>query len=158
MKQSKVEPSPKVSPVATQENTQTADVVVNEKPRSSKKLRLLTFLMSCLAVSGFVAAGIIYFQYSNLQNKLSLASTPTLVDETKVLTARISQVLLLPSDELPTVATVSDPEKLKDQAFFANSMTGDKVLIYSKSQKAILYRPSSGQIIEVAPLGDNQVN
>ena len=54
--------------------------------------------------------------------------------------------------EDPTVATVVDPERLRDQPFFANAKQGDKVLIYTNAKKAILYSPESNKIIEVAPV------
>lgn len=66
--------------------------------------------------------------------------------------AEVGKLMVLPTDETPTFATVSDPEKLKDQPFFANAEKGDKVLVYSSSRKAILYRPSLNKIIEVAPI------
>ena len=67
--------------------------------------------------------------------------------------AAVGALMVLPTHEQPTLATVSDPEKLKDQTFFANSQKGDQVLIYIQSHKAILYRPSLHKIIEVAPVG-----
>ncbi len=65
---------------------------------------------------------------------------------------QVSRHMVLPEGETPTVATVSDPSKLKDQRFFANAKKGDKVLIYSGAQKAILYDPVADRIIEVAPV------
>ncbi len=75
--------------------------------------------------------------------------------EIKDISAKISKLMVLPVDETPTLATVSDPEKLRDQAFFANAKTGFKVLVYSKSQKAILYDPYTNKIVEVAPINSN---
>jgi hypothetical protein len=66
--------------------------------------------------------------------------------------ASVSRHMVLPQNETPTVATVSDPEKLKDQPFFANAKKGDNVLIFSASKKAILYSPSLDRVIEVAPI------
>ena len=68
----------------------------------------------------------------------------------------VGKLMVLPVDETPTLATVSDPEKLRDQSFFANAKKGDRVLIYSSSRKAILYSPSLNKIIEVSPLNINQ--
>lgn len=64
--------------------------------------------------------------------------------------AKVSRLIVLPTDEQPTLATVSDIEKLKDQPFFTNAKNGDKVLIYPRSLKAILYSPSQDKIIEVS--------
>ncbi|OGI27112.1 MAG: hypothetical protein A2359_02520 [Candidatus Moranbacteria bacterium RIFOXYB1_FULL_43_19] len=72
--------------------------------------------------------------------------------EVKLITERIGKFMELPQGETPTLATVNDREKLEGQQFFLNSRNGDKVLVYPKAKKAILYRPSSGKIIEVANL------
>jgi hypothetical protein len=53
----------------------------------------------------------------------------------------------LPEDEVPTVATVMNLEKLREQPFFVNAERGDKVLIYPRAGRAILYRPSTGKVI-----------
>jgi hypothetical protein len=72
--------------------------------------------------------------------------------EIDMLVSKVAELISVPTDEKPTVATVQDKEALKDQAFFANAANGDKVIIYSNAKKAILYRPSNNRIIEVAPL------
>ena len=73
-------------------------------------------------------------------------------NELKQIVAKVDNLIELPSDEEPTLATISDQEKLKDQSFFANAQNEDKVLIYAKAGKAILYRPSTNKIVEVAPI------
>jgi hypothetical protein len=50
---------------------------------------------------------------------------------------------------------VVDINKLKGQQFFANGKNGDKIIIYSKANKAILFRPTTNKIIEVAPIKMN---
>lgn len=72
--------------------------------------------------------------------------------EAKILADRVGEHMFLPVDEVPTIATVSDPESLTDQSFFENAKKGDKVLIYSNAKKAILYDPSADKIITIAPL------
>lgn len=64
----------------------------------------------------------------------------------------VGKLIVLPTDETPTMATVSDPAKLSSQPFFAHAKVGDKVLVYTKAGKAILYNPSSNKIVEVAPV------
>ena len=70
--------------------------------------------------------------------------------EVSALIGDIERFMELPVDEQPTLATVSDRDKLKDQPFFAKAANGDKVLIYTKARKAILYRPSTKKVIEVS--------
>ena len=62
----------------------------------------------------------------------------------------VGKLYALPKDEKPSVATVKDKAKLTDQPFFKNAENGDITLIYSTAKLAILYRPSSKQIINVS--------
>lgn len=65
---------------------------------------------------------------------------------------QVGKLILLPTGETPTIATVVDPAKLKDQPFFAHAKVGDKVLIYTNARKAILFDAVNNKIVEVAPL------
>lgn len=71
------------------------------------------------------------------------------------LISQVGKLIILPENEQPTIATVSDLSKLAGQPFFAKAEVGDKVLIYQQAKKAILFRPSTNQIIELAPLNNN---
>lgn len=73
------------------------------------------------------------------------------VDELSDIQAKLSKSIVLPQEQ-PTFATVADITKLKNQPFFAHAANGDKVLIYPQAKKAIIYRPSTGKIIDVGPL------
>ncbi|MBP7811724.1 MAG: hypothetical protein KA054_02685 [Candidatus Moranbacteria bacterium] len=66
------------------------------------------------------------------------------------LVAHISKYLELPAGEMPTLLTVTDQERLSGQDLFASSQNGDKVLLYHEARKVILYRPSTGKIVNVA--------
>jgi hypothetical protein len=92
------------------------------------------------------------FSYKSQLQALKANPQKASQDEVKTLVARVGQLIVLPTDEEPTVATVADPEKLKDQTFFAQAKKGYRVLIYTKARKAILYDPVANRIIEVAPV------
>lgn len=96
------------------------------------------------------AAGAVYFYLDarDLRKNPQKASQ----EEIQELIKKVGYLIVLPKDEMPTIATVSDPEKLKDQPFFENARIGDRVLIYSKAKKAILYNPGRNKIVEVAPV------
>jgi hypothetical protein len=104
-----------------------------------------------LLVLAIIPSIYFYTQYQKAQNRLA-NPTQYAADEAKKLVDAVSKLMTLPTDETPTVATVNDKEKLKNQAFFANTENGDKVLIYTNAKKAILYRPTLNKIIDVAPV------
>lgn len=91
-----------------------------------------------------------YFKAKNIQ----IGSQTTTANEVQRIIDEVSKLIVLPNDEIPTMATIQDPTKLRSQPFFANAKEGDKVLIYTKAGKAILYDPIKKIIIEVAPLNN----
>jgi hypothetical protein len=76
-------------------------------------------------------------------------------EESEKLIAEVGELIVLPEGEKPTIATINDSERLKEQPFFSKAKNGDQVLIYSIAQKAILYDPIQRKIIEVSNLTEN---
>lgn len=119
--------------------------------------RLLTALVILALVAG---AGFFAWKYNEAKEDVDRLSNPQ--ESAKAanaeLIAKVSSHTEVPKNETPTVATVSDASKLKSQAFFAKAQNGDKVLIYTQAKRAVLYRPSTDKIIEIAPvnLGNTQ--
>ena len=85
---------------------------------------------------------------------LSVSQAQAQADSDK-LVSEVSLLIALPTDEKPTIATVSDITKVQDQPFFKSAKNGDKVLIYTNAKKAILYRPGEKRIIEVGAVNIN---
>ncbi len=116
-------------------------------PSNNLKGVLVVLGVLTLILAG--TSGVLYKQVRQLKvNPQEVAQ-----EENAKIIDMVGKLVLLPEGEAPTIATVTDPEKLKaEQAFFAKAMEGDKVLIYTRALKAIMYRPSENKIIEVAPL------
>ena len=112
----------------------------------SPQKRLITTL--AIAIVALVAVGgYLYWQLQLTKDPAKVAER-----EVKALVMEVSKLIVLPEDETPTIATVTDVEALKDQPFFAKASVGDKVLIFTNAKKAILYNPTAKKIIEVAPI------
>jgi len=116
-------------------------------PTATRKAIYFFIILVVFAVAAFTVAFYFYWQNRDLKNPERAAAR-----ETMELVAAIGKVMILPEGETPTVATVTDPEKLRDQVFFANAKAGDKVLLYTNARRAVLYDPVQNKIIEVAPL------
>jgi hypothetical protein len=105
----------------------------------------------CIVIAAFVPA--IYFYSKFKAAETIIEKNPVVAQQdVKDILAKVSKLIDLPTDETPTIATVSDVDKLHDQPFFAKAKNGDKVLIYTKAKKAILYDPTANKILEVGPL------
>jgi hypothetical protein len=120
--------------------------------------KLFLPLLVLLIVLGSLGSSYYFYSQNNAAQKLLKDPTAASKEEIKKVTLALSKFMDLPVDEEPTLATVLDKEKIKDQPFFAKAENGDKVIIYTKSGKAILFRPSTGRIIDIAPinLGESQ--
>ena len=120
-------------------------------PRFTKNHFLFALLGLFLIV---LAAAPSYYFYTEYQKAQLALSNPTKAAEIEVeeTIKRISKHILLPTNEVPSFATVSDVTKLGNQEFFRNAKNGDKVLIYTKAKKAYLYRPSEDILVDVSPL------
>jgi hypothetical protein len=117
---------------------------------------LISFLKSptlrYLLLLGIMVAGVIYLvkQKPELIGLTKPENAPEVAKaEIDLLVDEISTIMLLPEDETPSLLTVTDLERLRDQKFYENAKNGDKVLVYRFARKAILYRPSERRIIEV---------
>lgn len=108
--------------------------------------KTIIIVLMLLIIVSLVVGGYYYTQ--------NMSSNPAKKELDQTLKS-LSKLMVLPEDELPTLATVTDPEKLKDQPFFANAKAGDKILIYTNSKKIILYSPTLNKIVEVGTTGES---
>lgn len=110
------------------------------------------FIFLIIGVIGALSYSTYYF-YSQNKKAQSLVSNPQEISKLEIadIVSKISKFMSLPAEE-PSLATVLEADKLKDQPFFAKAENGDKVLIYAVAKKAILYRPSTNMVIDVNPL------
>lgn len=106
-----------------------------------------------VGVVAIALAGGGYFYYQKTQAGNSVPANPQAAqEEVKKLVEEVGKLIDLPQGETPTIATVTDVSKLKDQPFFQKAKNGDKVLIYTNARKAILYDPQAKKVIDVAPI------
>jgi uncharacterized protein YpmB len=101
-----------------------------------------TVIVMILAVA-FILGGIYKNQMAQKQ-KQRAADEQAVVD-------KISKLLRLPN-ETPISMTVYNEKDFQNNDLFRTVKTGDKILVYLNSKQAIIYRPSTNQVIEVLPV------
>ena len=116
--------------------------------RKNFKLIIVTIALAVVSIAGGCTAYYYFSQYNTLKNSPDVVAK----EETENLISKVSALMELPQGEDPTIATVMDKDKIKSQPFFENTENGDKVLLYVTAKKAILYRPSTNKVVEVAPI------
>ena len=125
-----------------------AETAANTAVSEPRKKKYLLKIIALLIIAGLAGATVYFYQqYKKIKDNPQIVSQ----EETQFVVSELGKLMELP-DGMPSLATVQDKEKLKDQSFFRKAENGDKVLIYADAKQAILFRPSAKKIIEVAPL------
>ncbi len=68
------------------------------------------------------------------------------------LSYRIGATVAIPDGEVPGLATITDESKLNQGGVLAGAENGDKLLLFYKSGRVIVYRPSIGKVVSVGPM------
>ncbi len=108
---------------------------------------VLALLFVFMALSAFLL-----FKINKLKNvKSNLINEPK-TEEQKSVLEKVSEIVILPPNEVPELVVIKDLEEIKNEPFFKNAQVGDSVLIFINSKKAYLYRDSENRIVDIAPL------
>ncbi|MGD9128885.1 MAG: hypothetical protein PVJ09_00100 [Candidatus Woesebacteria bacterium] len=128
------------------------------KSKASKTRKTIIFsvfiALFFLSIAGFAFS---YWQYSQAKKQLSYLSSidgqrEMAQKEIGALLEKVKKHIVLPDDEQPIVATITDIETLAaEQAFYQGAENGDKVLIFVKAKKALIYSPSRDILVNVGP-------
>lgn len=110
------------------------------------KKGVVLFLIIMVVIMG--SAGTSFLFYLRIQELQKLVQDPQAItfEELKSITGKLSSHINLPQDDTPTLATILDKQKINDP-FFSGAENGDKLLVFPKSGKALLYRPQTNKVI-----------
>ena len=123
--------------------------IINNKPL------FIGILVIVLVVAG--ASGLYAFLFFQKDASPVAANGQLSSDQIKSLVKEVGRLVVLPDGEVPTIATVTDVDKLASQPFFRTAQNGDKVVLFGSTREAILYRPSIGKIIKMAPVNATDI-
>lgn len=129
---------------------ETSSIVADKKIAYKKNYRRdsVKLVLGCLVLTATFIAIFFYGKSNQTKKELELLSQQLKESNSQDILVNVENITEVPQNEEPTVATITDINKLKSQSFFSKAKNGDKLIIYKNSNRAILYRPSNNKIIE----------
>ncbi len=131
---------------------------MEETTANKKKISLKTILRVVVVLGLMGFAGWSFLKYQQTKTQVEKLSNPeaqqeAIAKEREEVLAKVGKLMILPEDEEPTIATVTDAEVLAQyQPFFRKATDGDKVIIYVQSGKSIIYSPDKNIIVNVGTI------
>lgn len=125
-------------------------IPVHRTKTNKRKKMLKRGAVSLLAVVVLAALGssaFFYNKYRGAQNKEKAQQASLLQD--------IGKSVQLPGEE-PVLVTVADKDKLTNKTLAATVENKDILLIYGSSKRMVVYRPSSGKVIDMLRFADKK--
>lgn len=153
----------KVDVTDEEENNESYETALSVAPSGPQIVQPMrskwVYVVIILVASSLLAIiGILMYDRRQLQSKVSEQSqTQPVMSEADDLNSAVRGLIELPTIETPTVGTVADIEKLKQQSpGFEYAKTGDKLLIYTNAQRIVVYRPESNKIVSIVQISLGQ--
>lgn len=109
-----------------------------------KKIFWITLITIALVAIYTLIMGMIYKNQMASKKKAQAKEQLQTVD-------KIGKLLRLPN-ETPIFTTVYNEKDFENNNLFRAVKKGDKILLFINAKQAIIYRPSSNQVIEVLPV------
>ncbi len=99
-----------------------------------------------------IVGGVFLYKYIRPVSSATPSPAQTQAEE-KELLAALGNIIVLPQDEVPAIYVVDDASTLAaQQPFFTGAQKGDRLFVYTKAAKAIIYSPERKLIVNVGPI------
>jgi hypothetical protein len=100
--------------------------------------KIIPILLVIIFIGAVGYLGLHYYKTQRELSEFQGSEQAVAIKEKNDLLKKVSKIALLPQDEDPTIATVTDAFRLRGQKFFSQAENDDKVIIFPKAQRAIL--------------------
>jgi hypothetical protein len=125
-----------------------------------KKILIIVIAVVVLVALFFALKTTGAFEKMGLSKQPSLQLLDTLEEQQelsekqiKLINESVQRHISFPEGEVPFAVTITNAELLKqEQAFYKDAKDGDFLVIYSESQKALIYDPQNDVVVNVGPI------
>lgn len=127
--------------------------ISNTKVFQSKAFRIKFLKISCLVL---LTVPILWFFVGRSGDQALKIQSINSVKSNNETVNKVAQLIVLP-EESPIIAIVSKVELLENNIFFNGAKNGDKVLLFEKAGKAILYDSVVNRILNVGSVAETGI-
>lgn len=128
------------------------------KTEAKPQVKTMDRLLPIFLIIALAACAIAFWGYWQSKQKLSVLTNPQQASElnaeqTQKLLEKVGKVAVLPNEPNPVVATINDVETLASrQNFYKDAHNGDKLLVFARSRKAIIFDEKNNLIVNIGPI------
>jgi hypothetical protein len=117
-----------------------------------KKIFIFCIGFSLLFLIGFMVKT--WWVYTHSPTYIANQKNTRAHKEADLLVSAVSKLVILPRTKtLPQIISINDPiTAIKNQPTLAGVIAGDKILVYFKESRAIVYSPSRHKIVTILPI------
>lgn len=134
----------------------------DEPPRlefnSGEKVKLAGKILLVLLLAAAIIFTFAIFRYWAVAKNIdkigeNIKQNEQNTSNSKVLIGKVGRLILLPKNEVPSIATINNVALLQKQSsFYKNARNGDILLIYFQEKKAFIYDGVEDVIVNVGPV------
>lgn len=117
------------------------------------KKKVITFLIYTIIVASISVFLTMYYFDKTVKIDNQVLDERLAPEKIEEVLAKLSDNILLPEDEDPLLAVITDIDALvENQLFYKDASNGDYIIVYQNSARAILYNFDLDKIINVGPI------
>lgn len=143
----KAAPKKKPAAITLEAEVPAANDTMAVTKASNNRMRLI---LAAAVLVLLLGAGTWKYLDQQRQLKELKSSQKSAAELEKELVDEVSKIAVVPVGEDPIIREVESLEAVAGQPFYSQSKVGDRVLLYSNAKRAILYRPSTKQIVNIS--------
>ncbi|MBU3668609.1 MAG: hypothetical protein FGM57_01425 [Candidatus Taylorbacteria bacterium] len=124
---------------------------LNQPKKNSMKVKIIVVILVLIGIFWSLSymKGNSPKNMANTQGSITKAN----IEENKKILENVAKLVLIQEPSAPDVITITDAKTMiEQQPVFKGAINGDKILVFMKEGRAIIYSPSRDIIVNILPV------
>lgn len=116
------------------------------KPRKKFKRTVMRLVVGVVLLGTIAASVVLFIKYRE-----AVDTNPKNIEQRTI--EQVTKIVEVPGEK-PSVLTVLSADKLTNKELAARAADGDRLLVYAENKRIVIFRPSSGKIVDMLTIRD----